>query len=261
MSNSDVADHQYYNEAVSALNNKDYANASSLCENAGISLERRGCFYDASIAFDLLGLVHYQSGALEDAKSAYLKSIELVGQTDEASGLEYAKTCNSLAAVINAMGDHALAKEWLCKSLQIKENAQDKPGLFSSYHQMGIIEQSRSDLNEARRWYSKAIALHQSEGGVDIAGLISTVRYLASTFGNDSDPRAIDDIYRIATDAMQENGDVLIAQAAAEQAREDYDYRAATEFYRKAYEMVASGNAPNKVSQHETIIKRIKRLW
>ena len=133
-------------------------------------MERSGCFYDASIAFDLLGLVHYQSGALKDAKSAYLKSIELIGQTDEALGLEYAKTCNSLAAVINAMGDYSLAKEWLCKSLQNQRESSGQTWLFSTYHQMGVIEQSRSDLNEARRWYKKAIALQQSEGGVDIAG-------------------------------------------------------------------------------------------
>lgn len=249
----------YYAKAVAALNSDDFMTASTLCESAGNNFERSGSFHEASVAYDLLGLVHYQAGALEDAESAYLKSLALIDRTDGTSDLEYAKTCNSLAAVVNAMRDHARAMDWLSKSLHIKEELQDKPGLISTYHQMGIIEQSRSDLEEARRWYKKALALEKSEG--DIAGLVGTVRCLASTMGDESDPEAVDDIYRIATDAIEKTGDAMLAKTAADRARKDYDFRAATEFYRKAYEMAATGKSSNKANRQAEIIKRLKGFW
>lgn len=249
----------YYTKAVAALNRDDFETASTLCETAGNDFERSGSFQEASVAYDLLGLARYRAGALEDAESAYLKSLALIDRTDRTSDLEYAKTCNSLAAVVNAMRDHARAMDWLSKSLRIKEELQDKPGLISSYHQMGIIEQSRSDLEEARRWYEKAISLEKSEG--DIANLVGTVRCLASTMGDESDPEAVYDIYRIATDAIEKTGDAMLAKTAAEQARKDFDFRAATEFYRKACEMAANVK-PSKTASHQSeIIKRIRRFW
>lgn len=259
MPDSDNDPCSYYAKAVAALNDDDFKAASTLCENAGISFVRNDCFDEAAVAYDLLGLVHYRAGALEDAESSYLKSIALVEQNDGALDSEYAKTCNSLAAVVNAMGDQVRAIDWLMKSLHLREELDDISGLIQSYHQMGIIEYTRSNMEEARQWYKKALALEQSEN--DIASVIATVRCLARTMGDDADVEAVDSIYRIATDAIERTGDATIANTAAEQARKDFDFRAATEFYRKAYELAIKGKPSRKAGHQSEIIKRIRRLW
>ncbi|WP_442511746.1 tetratricopeptide repeat protein [Novipirellula sp. SH528] len=259
MPSSDDDPYSYYPKAVAALNNDEFITASTLCKTAGDTLERNAFFDEAAVAYDLLGLVHYRSGALKDSESSYLKSLMLADQAGKTSNLEYAKTCNSLGAVLSAIGDYPRATDWLLKSLSIREKFQDKPGLISSYQQLGMIEQARSNLEGARHWYEKAVSLEKTEG--DVAGLVTTVRWLASTMGDEANPEAVDDIYRIATDAIGKTGDVMLAKTAAEQARKEYDFRAATEFYRKAYEMAAAGEPSNKTSRQTNIMKRIRRLW
>ncbi|MCP2269284.1 Tetratricopeptide repeat-containing protein, partial [Actinokineospora diospyrosa] len=45
------------------------------------------------------------------------------------------------------------AERWCQQSLTIKENLGDRPGMASSYHQLGIVAQLRGRLEDAERRY------------------------------------------------------------------------------------------------------------
>lgn len=235
MSSTQANQHGYYEKALKAFEGREFEEAATICRDAANELEQKADFHGASVAYDLLGTAHYRLGALSEAKSSYLKSIEFADRAIGTADSEYAKTFNSLAAVTNAMGDHEEAMTWLTKSLRINEDCQAKTGLISTYHQLGIVELSRSNLAEARRWFSKAISLADAKH--DIERIIAAVRCLAATMSDDDEPEDVNKVYRIATDAMEANGDIESARNAAEQARREFDFRASTEFYRKALEM------------------------
>ncbi|WP_164104274.1 tetratricopeptide repeat protein [Candidatus Laterigemmans baculatus] len=235
MNSTQASQRGYYERALKAFEGREFEEAAAICRDAANELERNANFHDASVAYDLLGTAHYRLGALTEAKSSYLKSLEVADRAGGTADREYAKTFNSLAAVTNAMGDHEEAMAWLAKSLRINEACQSKTGLVSTYHQLGVVEHSRSNLAEARQWYSKAISLADPKH--DIERIVAAVRCFAATMSDDDEPEDVNKVYRIATDAMEANGDIEAAKNAAEQARREFDFRASTEFYRKTLEM------------------------
>ena len=237
--------HGYYEKALRSFDGRRFEEAAAICQAAASELEKRANFQDASVAYDLLGTAYYRLGTLGEAKQSYLRSLELADRASKTADTEYAKTFNSLAAVTNAMGDQEGAIEWLSKSLQINEKCQARVGMISTYHQLGIVEHSRSNMAEAREWYSKAISL--SDAKLDLERIVAAVRCFAATMTDEDEPESVDKVYRIATDAMEANGDIESAKNAAEQARLDFDYRAATEFYRKTLEMAEKSAKSDRV--------------
>jgi hypothetical protein len=51
------------------------------------------------------------------------------------------------------------AEAWSQKSLAIDEALSNRPGMATSYHQLGIVAQDRGDLATAEAWYQKALAI------------------------------------------------------------------------------------------------------
>jgi tetratricopeptide (TPR) repeat protein len=58
--------------------------------------------------------------------------------------------------------DHA--ERWYRKSLDIREQLDNRPGMASSYHQLGIIAQLRGELDEAERWYRPSLDINEQLG-------------------------------------------------------------------------------------------------
>ena len=56
------------------------------------------------------------------------------------------------------------AEGWIRKSLVIKEELDDRPGMANSYHQMGIVEQVRGRLDAAEEWYRKSLTITEALG-------------------------------------------------------------------------------------------------
>ncbi len=60
------------------------------------------------------------------------------------------------------------------KSLTIKEELADRPGMANTYHQLGILEQRRGNLDTAGQWYLKSLRgreeLSPSSMGVSCSG-------------------------------------------------------------------------------------------
>ena len=56
-------------------------------------------------------------------------------------------------------GDLAAAEAWYQKSLAIKEALGDRPGMASSYGQLGLLAEARGDLAAALEWTVRCVAL------------------------------------------------------------------------------------------------------
>ena len=50
------------------------------------------------------------------------------------------------------------------KSLAIKEELGDRPGMAATYHQLGITAQDRGRLDEAEDWYRQSLAIEEELG-------------------------------------------------------------------------------------------------
>lgn len=53
------------------------------------------------------------------------------------------------------------ADHWYRKSLAIKEELDDRPGMAEGYHQLGITSYERGRLDEAGDWYRKSLAISE----------------------------------------------------------------------------------------------------
>jgi hypothetical protein len=56
-------------------------------------------------------------------------------------------------------GDLAAAEQWYQKSLAIKEALGDRPGLATSYGQLGLLAELRGDVAGALDWTVRCVAL------------------------------------------------------------------------------------------------------
>jgi tetratricopeptide (TPR) repeat protein len=75
-----------------------------------------------------------------------------------------ATTYHELGMTAHQRGRLNEAENWYRKSLAIKEELGNRPGMADTYHQLGIIAQERGRLNEAENWYRKSLAISEELG-------------------------------------------------------------------------------------------------
>ncbi|MGA5450319.1 tetratricopeptide repeat protein, partial [Streptomyces umbrinus] len=68
------------------------------------------------------------------------------------------------------------AEDWYRQSLTIKEDLGDRPGMASTYHQLGRVAQERGGLDEAEDWYRQSLTIKEDLG--DRPGMASTYHQL-----------------------------------------------------------------------------------
>jgi len=197
---AETVSYAYYDKACEAIDRKDFETATQICIDAAGEFERAGAFRDASVAYHLLGGTAYQAGELKDAQSWYLRSLSLIEPPDDESQLDYACTCNNLAAVVNALGEHTSAEEWLWKSLRIKESLGDKLGMATSYNQLGVVADTQSNFEKAQQWYLKSLSIHEEIGDID--GVVGTLINLATVAEERLGVEAADEWYQKAMHAL-----------------------------------------------------------
>jgi tetratricopeptide (TPR) repeat protein len=71
---------------------------------------------------------------------------------------------HELGNVAQERGDLDDAHGWYLKSLDIREEQDDRRGMAEGYHQLGFVAQDRGDLDEARDWYLKSLAIEEELG-------------------------------------------------------------------------------------------------
>ncbi len=85
---------------------------------------------------------------------------------------------HQLGIVAQERGQLDEADEWYRKSLAIKEELGDRPGMAITYHQLGNAATDRGRLSEAGEWYRKSLAINEELG--DRPGMASTYHQLGN---------------------------------------------------------------------------------
>jgi tetratricopeptide (TPR) repeat protein len=75
-----------------------------------------------------------------------------------------AVTYHNLGAIVQDRGRLEEAEDWYTKSLAIEEDLGNRLGMAGSYHQLGVVAQERGRLEEAEDWYTKALAIEEDLG-------------------------------------------------------------------------------------------------
>jgi len=75
-----------------------------------------------------------------------------------------ASTYHQLGIVVQRRGELAAAEGWYRKSLEIEEALGNRPGMASTYHQLGIVAQNGGDLAAAEAWYRKSLEIEEALG-------------------------------------------------------------------------------------------------
>ncbi|WP_239101859.1 CHAT domain-containing tetratricopeptide repeat protein, partial [Microbispora amethystogenes] len=87
-----------------------------------------------------------------------------------------AATYHQLGMVAQDRGRLDEAEDWSRKSLAIKEEIGNQPGMASSYHLLGMVAQEQGRWDEAEDWYGKSLALKEEIG--DQPGMAATYHQL-----------------------------------------------------------------------------------
>ena len=90
------------------------------------------------------------------------------------------------------------AEDWYRKSLAIREDLGDRPGIAATYGQLGMTAQERGRLEEAEDWYRKSLAIFEDSG--DRPGLAATYGQFGLLVEQRGQPRqALDWMVRCVT--------------------------------------------------------------
>ncbi|MFJ9976704.1 tetratricopeptide repeat protein, partial [Streptomyces cyaneofuscatus] len=71
---------------------------------------------------------------------------------------------HQLGRVAQEAGRLDEAEAWYRKSLVVKEDLGNRPGMSSSYHQLGRVAQEAGRLDEAEAWYRKSLVINEDLG-------------------------------------------------------------------------------------------------
>lgn len=97
------------------------------------------------------------------------------------------------------------ADDWTRKSLAIREELGDQPGMAASYHQLGATAQRRRRLDEASDWYRKSLVIREELG--DQSGMAATYQQLGMTAHDAGRLDEATDWYRKSLVISEELGD------------------------------------------------------
>ena len=111
---------------------------------------------------------------------------------------------HQLGMTAEARGRLDEAEDWYRKSLTIKEELGNRPGMAITYHELGITAQDRGRLDDADDWYRKSLTINEELGngpGMAITyGQLGNTAYLRGRLDD------ADDWYRKALTITEELG-------------------------------------------------------
>ena len=90
----------------------------------------------------------------------YLKSLAIRRRPQRPAVPGQPPTIN-LVVLYVARGGWTDAQEWYQKSLAIEEKLGDRPGMASTYQELGMVAQARGELDTAAEWYQKSLAIKE----------------------------------------------------------------------------------------------------
>jgi tetratricopeptide (TPR) repeat protein len=103
---------------------------------------------------------------LDAAENTYRRIADfLAAQPDtETRSAHLATVHHQLGMVAESRGELEAAEAWYLRALAAAEELDDQPGLAGSYHQLGRVAELRRDLEAAEAWYRRSLAINEELG-------------------------------------------------------------------------------------------------
>jgi tetratricopeptide (TPR) repeat protein len=103
---------------------------------------------------------------LDAAEDTYRRIADfLATQPDTPTRSAHLSTVHhQLGMVAESRGELDAAEAWYHRSRAVAEELNDRPGLVSCYHQLGRIAELRRDLDTAETWYQRSLAINEELG-------------------------------------------------------------------------------------------------
>gem|GEM_PF-1825916 len=136
---------------------------------------------------------HLMAGELDQAWAIYHKVVDGLETRHEKSELISAGY-HQLGMVEQFRGDLEAAEQWYRKSLQIREEMGDQPGMAMTYHHLGMVEQFRGEFDAAEDWYSQSLKIEETLG--NRPGIASSYHQLGTVAQDRGDLDAAERFYR-----------------------------------------------------------------
>jgi tetratricopeptide (TPR) repeat protein len=148
------------------------------------------------------------------------------------------------------------AEDWYRKSLTIKEELGNAPGMAITYHQLGITAQDRGRLGEAEDWYRKSLTIEEELG--NRPGMASTYHQLGMTAEDRGRLDEAEDWYRKALTIDEELGNAPGMALTYGQLGNSAQHRGhldeTEDWYRKALTIFEElGNRPGMASAYHQL--------
>ena len=129
--------------------------ARRLCERSVTVAREMGNDILAAEALNTLGGIDLEAGPLADARSHFLRAVQLGGASRELG----ARVEQNLGILATIQGDLEWALACYARSLEAYKSCNDEHGSAIAYHNLGMVSAQRQLLDEADRYFTQSYAI------------------------------------------------------------------------------------------------------
>lgn len=126
--------------------------ARRLCERSLTVARETGSDILAAEALNTLGGIDLEAGPLADARSHFLRAVQLGGASRELR----ARVEQNLGILASIQGDCEEALACYARSLEAYKSCNDEHGSAIAYHNLGMVSAQRQLLDEADRYFTQS---------------------------------------------------------------------------------------------------------
>jgi putative nucleotidyltransferase with HDIG domain len=153
--------------AVLQQHRDDVARARELCRRSYEVAWQIGNELLAAEALNTIGGLDLTTGSMEDARTSFLKALELGGMNPQLR----ARVEQNLGILANIQGDLEEAITRYARSLEAYRRSRDAQGCAIAYHNLGMMSADRELFDEADRYFRESRAIAERAGDVYLQAL------------------------------------------------------------------------------------------
>ena len=113
-------------------------------------------------AIKWIGITHAQQGNFEEARSYFLKNLELVQELKDERAV--AIILGNIGTIYYEMGNYPQAQEYQLQSLQRAEIIEDQEIISRTYNNLGNLHNDLKDFDTSLDYYHKSLAIKEKLG-------------------------------------------------------------------------------------------------
>ena len=149
------------------------------------------------------GMMHDDSGNLEDALALYQQSLDISREIGDQSG--EGATLNNISQIYHERGDYDTALKYLEQSLDINQELNDRAGEGATLNNISQIYDARGDYDKALPLLEQSVAIFREAGSKAEEGtLLNNISQIYQAWGDNA--KALQ-YYEQSLDISQEIGD------------------------------------------------------